>query len=126
MFPPGQPGPGGRSGQQALNPAVSRSRRASPDFRRLPAAGRNQPERRIGAGTAADRPNTATCVFITCIRDHVAIRISYARRAGSSLVDIAPIDADLADRAISGWRRYGKGGHPAGLNFGDVPRFVPA
>jgi ribonuclease VapC len=34
-------------------------------------------------------------------------------------VDIVPVDADLADRAMSGWRRYGKGRHPAGLNFGD-------
>ena len=34
-------------------------------------------------------------------------------------VDIVPIDADLAARAMSGWRRYGKGHHPAGLNFGD-------
>jgi ribonuclease VapC len=33
-------------------------------------------------------------------------------------VDIVPVDADLADRAMSGWRRYGKGRHPAGLNFG--------
>ena len=34
-------------------------------------------------------------------------------------VDIVPVNADLADRAMSGWRRYGKGRHPAGLNFGD-------
>jgi ribonuclease VapC len=34
-------------------------------------------------------------------------------------VDIVPVDADLAGRAMSGWRRYGKGRHPAGLNFGD-------
>jgi ribonuclease VapC len=34
-------------------------------------------------------------------------------------VDIVPVDADLAARAMSGWRRYGKGRHPAGLNFGD-------
>lgn len=34
-------------------------------------------------------------------------------------IDIVPIDADLAARAVSGWRRYGKGRHPAGLNFGD-------
>jgi ribonuclease VapC len=34
-------------------------------------------------------------------------------------VDIVPVDADLAARALSGWRRYGKGRHPAGLNFGD-------
>jgi ribonuclease VapC len=34
-------------------------------------------------------------------------------------VEIVPVDAELAARAISGWRRYGKGRHPAGLNFGD-------
>jgi ribonuclease VapC len=34
-------------------------------------------------------------------------------------IDIVPADTDLAARAMSGWRRYGKGRHPAGLNFGD-------
>jgi ribonuclease VapC len=34
-------------------------------------------------------------------------------------VDLVSVDADLAARAMSGWRRYGKGRHPAGLNFGD-------
>ena len=34
-------------------------------------------------------------------------------------VDIVPVDADLAALAMSGWRRYGQGRHPAGLNFGD-------
>jgi ribonuclease VapC len=34
-------------------------------------------------------------------------------------IDIIPVDEDLAARAMSGWRRYGKGRHPAGLNFGD-------
>lgn len=33
-------------------------------------------------------------------------------------IDIVPVDVDLAARAMSGWRRYGKGRHP-GLNFGD-------
>jgi ribonuclease VapC len=36
-----------------------------------------------------------------------------------AMVDIVPVDTDLAARAMSGWRRYGKGHHPAGLNFGD-------
>lgn len=34
-------------------------------------------------------------------------------------IDIVSVDAELADRAVSAWRRYGKGRHPAGLNFGD-------
>jgi ribonuclease VapC len=34
-------------------------------------------------------------------------------------IEIVPVDADLAARAMSGWRRYGQGRRPAGLNFGD-------
>jgi ribonuclease VapC len=34
-------------------------------------------------------------------------------------IDIVPVDADLAERAMSSWRRFGKGRHRAGLNFGD-------
>jgi len=34
-------------------------------------------------------------------------------------IEVVPVDADLAARAMSGWRRYGKGRHAAALNFGD-------
>jgi ribonuclease VapC len=34
-------------------------------------------------------------------------------------IEIVPIDAELAELARSAWRKYGKGRHPAGLNFGD-------
>jgi ribonuclease VapC len=34
-------------------------------------------------------------------------------------VTVMDVDADAADRAVVGWRRFGKGRHPAGLNFGD-------
>ncbi len=30
-----------------------------------------------------------------------------------------PVDADQVEFARSAWRRFGKGRHPAGLNFGD-------
>jgi ribonuclease VapC len=35
--------------------------------------------------------------------------------------DIRPMELDLlhVEWALKGWRRYGKGIHPAGLNFGD-------
>ena len=32
---------------------------------------------------------------------------------------IVPVDAEQADIARSAWRKYGKGRHPAALNFGD-------
>lgn len=34
-------------------------------------------------------------------------------------VEIAPVDAQHADQARRAWRRYGKGRHSAGLNYGD-------
>lgn len=34
-------------------------------------------------------------------------------------ITISPVDEVLAQRAIDAWRRFGKGRHPASLNFGD-------
>jgi ribonuclease VapC len=34
-------------------------------------------------------------------------------------VQVVPVDADQVELARSAWRRFGKGRHPAGLNFGD-------
>lgn len=34
-------------------------------------------------------------------------------------IELVAADAGAADRALSAWRRYGKGRHPAALNFGD-------
>ena len=33
--------------------------------------------------------------------------------------DVVPVDADQVDIARVAWRKYGKGQHPAALNFGD-------
>lgn len=34
-------------------------------------------------------------------------------------VDLVPVDTEQAELARRAYRRYGKGRHPAGLNFGD-------
>src|SRR5438105_1702462 len=34
-------------------------------------------------------------------------------------VEIVPVDAEHADMARRAWRRFGKGRHAAGLNYGD-------
>jgi len=34
-------------------------------------------------------------------------------------VEIVPVEAEHADQARRAWRRYGKGRHPASLNYGD-------
>lgn len=34
-------------------------------------------------------------------------------------IEIVPVDQEQAEIARIAWRRYGKGRHPAGLNYGD-------
>ncbi|MGH3423731.1 MAG: type II toxin-antitoxin system VapC family toxin [Nocardioidaceae bacterium] len=41
-------------------------------------------------------------------------------------VRVAPFDEELADRAVDAWRRFGKGRHPASLNFGDCCSYALA
>jgi ribonuclease VapC len=36
-----------------------------------------------------------------------------------SKIEVVAVDAEQAELARSAWRRYGKGRHPAALNFGD-------
>ena len=38
-------------------------------------------------------------------------------------IQIVPFDAEQAMAAIEGFRRFGKGNHPAGLNFGDCAAY---
>lgn len=42
-----------------------------------------------------------------------------ARLTKDSRIDVVPFDADLAERAMTAWRRFGKGRHRAALNLGD-------
>ncbi|WP_419846404.1 type II toxin-antitoxin system VapC family toxin [Candidatus Poriferisocius sp.] len=35
-------------------------------------------------------------------------------------IQIEPVDAGLAEEALACWRRFGRGRHPAALNYGDV------
>jgi ribonuclease VapC len=55
-------------------------------------------EGRLGSATGSD-------VVVRFLRD--------------AAITVVVVDGDAADRALSGWRRYGKGRHPAALNFGD-------
>ncbi len=41
-------------------------------------------------------------------------------------IQVEPFDADLAERALAAWRRFGKGRHPAALNFGDCCTYALA
>jgi ribonuclease VapC len=50
-----------------------------------------------------------------------------ARRAvRDASIEVIAFDDDLAERAMEGWRRFGKGRHPAALNFGDCHTYALA
>ncbi len=41
-------------------------------------------------------------------------------------MDVVAVDVEHARAAIAAWRRFGKGRHPAGLNFGDCFSYAVA
>lgn len=70
------------------------------------------------------------CMMSAATRVEVGIVVeAKTGPAGAQLLDelldridvrIEPVDDALATEALISWRRFGKGRHPAGLNFGDV------
>lgn len=74
---------------------------------------------------------TSEAELLISAATHVELAIVVEGRAGSAgslllgelirrvELRVVAVDADLAITAIEAWRRYGKGRHPAGLNYGD-------
>lgn len=73
---------------------------------------------------------SAPCVMTAATRVEIGMVIeSRAGAAGTQLLEelldrvemqIAPVDARLANEALVCWRRFGRGRHRASLNFGDT------
>jgi ribonuclease VapC len=49
-----------------------------------------------------------------------------ARLLRDADIEVVAFDEDLASRAVDAWRRFGKGRHPAQLNFGDCCTYALA
>jgi ribonuclease VapC len=87
----------------------------------------NEPERhrfiRLIEGTPVRRLSAARRVEATLV---IEGRKRDAGRADLDLflyeaeVEIVPVTLEQVETACAAFRRYGKGRHPAGLNFGDV------
>ncbi len=70
------------------------------------------------------------CIMSAATRVELGIVVeAQAGPAGAQLLEellarvavrIAPVDEELADEAMVCWRRFGKGRHPASLNYGDT------
>lgn len=83
-----------------------------------------------GASALVHRLLGEQCVMSAATRVELGIVIEAKKgSAGTQLleellgrigIEIVPVDADLAEQAMVAWRRFGKGRHPAGLNFGDT------
>lgn len=79
----------------------------------------------LGGALAAE-----PCVMSAATRVELGIVVeARSGPAGSQLleellarlqVEVVPVDETLARAALVAWRRFGKGRHPAGLNFGDT------
>ena len=49
--------------------------------------------------------------------DHLGTRVDLLIYRGG--IEVVGVDQDQAETARAAWRRFGKGRHPAGLNYGD-------
>lgn len=78
------------------------------------------PVRAVFLGAETRVMSTASVVELSMVLEgrtgDVGVADRFVRDFGISLV---PVDAEQAARAVEGWRRFGKGRHPAGLNLGD-------
>ncbi|MDA9405385.1 MULTISPECIES: type II toxin-antitoxin system VapC family toxin [unclassified Bradyrhizobium] len=86
----------------------------------------NEPEAKSFRERVADDP-VRLISAATVLEASIVIEARLGEAGGGNLdlwlhradVEIVPVTAEHADQARRAWRRYGKGRHPAGLNFGD-------
>jgi len=90
--------------------AIAHNEPEAPTFERLIA---DDPVRLISAATVLE----AAMVLETRFGEPGGVELDlWLARAN---VDIVAVEVEHADQARRAWRRYGKGRHPAGLNYGD-------
>lgn len=64
-------------------------------------------------------PNWLETSMVITGRGGVPGQREFVRFVNTLGIKVVPADLDLVETAYEGWLRYGKGRHPAGLNFGD-------
>jgi ribonuclease VapC len=80
---------------------------------------------RVAAALESDATRLISAA--TVLETALVIESRYGPQGGRELdlliakasLSIQPVTAEQAEVAREAWRRYGKGRHPAGLNFGD-------
>jgi len=64
-------------------------------------------------------PNTLETAIVLEARRGVVAGREFDLFIHQLSIEIVPVDAAQVEVARAGWRKYGKGRHPAGLNFAD-------
>lgn len=94
--------------------------RSGPEAPRLEKALIADPIRLIPATCVLE----ARMVLVSRRGEHVLAEIDLWLRKIEA--DIIPVDTELVDLATQAWLTYGKGRHPAGLNFADCVSYALA
>ena len=84
-----------------------------PDAERLAAAITTAPTRRMSVATVVE-----TTIVLES-RSGAAAGHELDAFLQEAEIELEPVTAEQAQGARRAWRRFGKGNHPAGLNFGD-------
>jgi ribonuclease VapC len=74
------------------------------------------------AGAVRPRISAANWVEAALVaegRDQAGGAARFDRVMAASGIEVVGVTPDIARRARDAWQRFGKGRHPAGLNFGD-------
>ena len=85
-----------------------------------------EPERREFLSAITSSPNRLVSAA-TVLETGIVLESRQGEAAGREFdlfvaranLQVVPVDAEQTDLARSAWRKYGKGRHAAGLNFGD-------
>ena len=86
----------------------------------------NEPDAQIYRERIADDPVRLVSAA-TLVETALVIEGRFGEAGGAELdlwlhkaeIEVVSVSAEHADQARRAWRRYGKGRHPAGLNYGD-------
>ena len=75
----------------------------------------------LGSATALRMaaPTWLETVMVASARSGEAGYREVSRFISELRIEVVPADRPLVETAFAGWLRYGKGRHPAGLNYGD-------